>query len=54
MTATINYRDGMWTVSANGLGAEMGFWTLAAARSFATRNRLTVKLTNQAIVASVR
>lgn len=52
--ATINYRDGLWLLSADGLKAEMGFWTLASARSFAINNlRLSVRLTNQAIVRSV-
>lgn len=51
MNATIDYRDNCWFLNAPGLGAEMGFWTLAAATSFAVNNlRATVKLTNRAIV----
>jgi hypothetical protein len=55
MTSSINYRDGMWLLNAPGLGAEMGFWTLASAMSFATNNlRSTPRLTNQAIVARAK
>jgi hypothetical protein len=53
--AKIDYRDNLWLLSAPGLGAEMGFWTLAAATSFAANNlRAPVKLTNQAILRKVR
>jgi hypothetical protein len=51
----IDYRDNCWFLSADGLGAEMGFWTLASAMSFATNNlRIPVKLTNRAIVRKVQ
>jgi hypothetical protein len=54
MTAFIDHRDSLWLLTAPGLNAEMGFFSLAAARSFAKNNLcLAARLTNRAIVRSV-
>jgi hypothetical protein len=55
MTATIDYRDNLWLLSHPTFGAEIGFWTLPSALSFAINNlRSTPRLTNQAILAKYK
>jgi hypothetical protein len=53
--ANIDYRDNLWFLTANGLNAEMGFFSLAAAGSFAGNNlNSDFSLTNRAIVEMVK